>query len=71
MERSVLNMAQKIKQNSSNDSLAQVQEPITSAAPSVREIIDRVLELEKDRLDRNDRGLIHTDILNIIKEAVQ
>jgi hypothetical protein len=51
--------------------LAKVQEPITKAPPEVRQIIDRVLELEQDRLDRNDRGVIQTDILNIIKEAVQ
>jgi hypothetical protein len=49
----------------------QVQDPIHSAPPEVRQIIERVLELEKDRLDRNDRGVIHTDILNIVKEAVQ
>ncbi|MGB7415931.1 MAG: hypothetical protein WA902_17135, partial [Thermosynechococcaceae cyanobacterium] len=66
--------AQKIKQPISglpDESLAQVQEPITSASTEIRQIIDRVLELEKDRLDRNDRGLIQSDILNIIKEAVQ
>jgi hypothetical protein len=51
--------------------LAQVQKPITSAPPEVRQIIDQVLALEQDRLDRNDRGVIQTDILNIIKEAVQ
>ncbi|MCM1982158.1 hypothetical protein [Lyngbya confervoides] len=55
----------------SEESLAPVQEPITSASPAVRQIIDRVLELEQQRLDRNDRGLIQADILNIVKEAVQ
>jgi hypothetical protein len=56
---------------SKKDQLPQVKDPIHSAPPEVRQIIERVLELEKDRLDRNDRGVIHTDILNIVKEAVQ
>lgn len=54
-----------------DDKLTQVKDPIHSAPPAVKQIIERVLELEKDRLDRNDRGVIHTDILNIVKEAVQ
>jgi hypothetical protein len=54
-----------------DNKLIQVQDPIHSAPPEVRQIIERVLELEKDRLDRNDRGVIHADILNIVKEAVQ
>jgi hypothetical protein len=54
-----------------DNKLAQVKDPIYSAPPAVKQIIERVLELEKDRLDRNDRGVIHTDILNIVKEAVQ
>ena len=54
-----------------DNKLAQVKDPIHSAPPEVKQIIERVLELEKDRLDRNDRGVIHTDILNIVKEAVQ
>lgn len=48
-----------------------VQEPITSAPPEVRQIIQAVLKIEKDRLDKNDRGHINEDILKIIKEAVQ
>lgn len=63
-------MAQPSTQPSSNP-LAQVQQPITSASPAVRQIIDRVLELEQDRLDRNDRGVIQSDILKIVKDAVQ
>jgi hypothetical protein len=56
---------------SADKALVQVQKPITSAPSEVRQIIDQVLALEQDRLDRNDRGVIQTDILNIIKEAVQ
>lgn len=54
-----------------DNKLAQVKDPIHSAPPAVKQIIERLLELEKNRLDRNDRGVIHTDILNIVKEAVQ
>ncbi|MEM6434742.1 MAG: hypothetical protein AAF773_12950 [Cyanobacteria bacterium P01_D01_bin.115] len=48
-----------------------VQAPIESAPPEVQRIIQQVLEIEKDRLDRNDRGLVNADILRIVKEAVQ
>ncbi|MBD2613792.1 MULTISPECIES: hypothetical protein [Nostoc] len=48
-----------------------VQEPITSAPPEVRQIIERVWKLEKSRLDRKSKGHINDDILDIIKEAVQ
>ncbi|MEO1095384.1 MAG: hypothetical protein AAFX01_10845 [Cyanobacteria bacterium J06638_28] len=48
-----------------------VQAPIATAAPEVQRIIQQVLEIEKDRLDRNDRGLVNADILRIVKEAVQ
>jgi hypothetical protein len=48
-----------------------VQAPIETAPPEVRQIIQQVLEIEKDRLDRNDRGLVNADILRIVKEAVQ
>ncbi|BAY77296.1 hypothetical protein NIES25_37570 [Nostoc linckia NIES-25] len=48
-----------------------VQEPINSAPPEVRQIIERVWKLEKSRLDRKSKGHINDDILDIIKEAVQ
>jgi hypothetical protein len=48
-----------------------VQSPIETASPEVQQIIQQVLEIEKDRLDRNDRGLVNADILRIVKEAVQ
>lgn len=51
--------------------LQDVQEPITKAPPEVRKIIERVLQLEKDKLYlRSPRG-INDDILKIIKEVVQ
>ncbi|MEL6399252.1 MAG: hypothetical protein AAFR26_09220 [Cyanobacteria bacterium J06626_4] len=48
-----------------------VQAPIQTASPEVQRIIQQVLEIEKDRLDRNDRGLVNADILQIVKAAVQ
>ncbi|BAY83620.1 hypothetical protein NIES267_31090 [Calothrix parasitica NIES-267] len=49
----------------------EVQEPITSAAPEVRQIIERVWHLEKSRLDKKSFGHINDDILAIVKEAVK
>ena len=39
-------------------------------APEVRQIIERVLQLEKDRLDRKKNTPINDDIVKIIKEVV-
>ena len=49
----------------------EVQEPITSASPEVRQIIERVWHLEKSRLDKKSFGHINDDILAIVKEAVK
>ncbi|MDJ0773173.1 MAG: hypothetical protein QNJ49_07050 [Mastigocoleus sp. MO_167.B18] len=48
-----------------------VQEPIINAPPEVRQIIERVWQLEKSRLDKKSLGHINDDILAIVKEAVQ
>lgn len=48
-----------------------VQEPIKTAPPEVRQIIDRVLQAEKSRLDKKSFSHINDDILKIVKEAVQ
>ncbi|QSJ17862.1 hypothetical protein JYQ62_03055 [Nostoc sp. UHCC 0702] len=48
-----------------------VQEPITSAPPEVRQIIERVWQLEKSRLDKKSLSHINDDILAIVKEAVR
>ncbi|MCL2923452.1 MAG: hypothetical protein MGF17_02175 [Trichodesmium sp. MAG_R04] len=50
--------------------LNNIQEPITTAPPEVKQIIGRVLQLEKDRLYKKTFR-INDDILKIIKEAVQ
>lgn len=52
-------------------SIDDVQEPIRTAPPEVRQIIDRVLQAEKSRLDKKSFGHINDDILKIVKEAVQ
>jgi hypothetical protein len=48
-----------------------VQEPITSASPEVRQIIERVWQLEKSRIDKKINSHINDDILAIVKEAVR
>lgn len=48
-----------------------VQQPITDAPPEVREIIERVLQAEKDKLYMKTPRHINDDILQIIKEVVQ
>jgi hypothetical protein len=42
-----------------------------SPSPEVRQIVQRVLQLEKDRLDRKKNSPINDDILQIIKEIVR
>ncbi|MBD2692519.1 hypothetical protein [Anabaena catenula] len=54
-----------------HSNIEDVQEPITSAPPEVKQIIDKVCKLEKSRLDRKSKGHINDDILTIVKEAVQ
>lgn len=67
----------KIKHNSyetemlPEQNIDDVQEPITSASPEVRQIIERIWNLEKSRLDKKSNSPINDDILAIVKEAVQ
>ena len=48
-----------------------VQKPITDAPPEVREIIQQVLQLEKDKLYLKTPRNINEDILNIIKQVIK
>ncbi len=48
-----------------------VQEPITSAPKEVRQIIERVLQAEKDKLYMKIPRNINDDILKIVKEEVR
>ena len=51
--------------------MSDVQEPINNAPPEVRQIIERVLQAEKDKLYMKVPRNINDDILKIIKEEVQ
>ncbi len=55
----------------SNSSLSNIQEPISSAAPEVKAIIQQVLKLEKDKIYLKTPRNIHEDILQIIKDVIQ
>ncbi|NER36878.1 MAG: hypothetical protein F6J93_23395 [Oscillatoria sp. SIO1A7] len=55
----------------SKPNLSDVQEPIASAPPEVREMIVRVLQLEKSKLYQKAPRNINEDILKIIKELIQ
>lgn len=52
-------------------SLQEIQEPITNAPPEIRQIIERVLQTEKDKLYQKNPRHINDDILKIIKEIIQ
>ncbi|MBD1838194.1 hypothetical protein [Coleofasciculus sp. FACHB-501] len=51
--------------------LNDVQEPITTAPPEVYQIIERVLQAEKDKLYMTSPRSIKDDILTIVKEVVR
>lgn len=52
-------------------SMNDVQSPITSAPKEVRNIIERVLQAEKDKLYMKIPRNINDDLLKIVKEEVQ
>jgi hypothetical protein len=55
-----------------NDSnIDRVQEPIVNAPSEVRQIIERVLQLEKDKLYLRAPRNINDDVLRIVKEVIQ
>jgi hypothetical protein len=64
-------VSEKLALYQTNIDLSNVQEPITSASPEVRQIIERVLQTEKDRLYMKSPRNINDDILKIVKEEVQ
>jgi hypothetical protein len=55
----------------SDSSVDVVQEPILTAPPEVRQIIERVWQIEKSRLDKKSFSHINDDILRIVKEVVR
>ncbi|MEB3281312.1 MAG: hypothetical protein VKK42_20555 [Lyngbya sp.] len=48
-----------------------LQDPLADASPEVREIIERVLQAERDKLYMKVPRNINDDILKIIKEVVR
>jgi hypothetical protein len=63
-------LAEKRSSYQTHKSLSDVQEPITNAPREVKQIIERVLEIEKDKLYMRAPRHINDDILKIIKEAI-
>ena len=64
-------MNQKLNKQQSDAELASIQEPITNAQPEVRQVIEEVLKIEKDKLYLKTPRNINEDVLNIIKQVVQ
>ena len=54
-----------------NSDLTSIQEPIANAPTEVKQVIEQVLKLEKDKLYLKTPRNINDDILNIIKHVVQ
>jgi hypothetical protein len=54
-----------------NSNIDRVQEPIITATPEVRQIIEKVLQLEKDKLYLKAPRNINDDVLKIVKEVIQ
>ena len=64
-----------VKNNKNNEidktNLSNIQEPITSASPEVKAIIQQVLQVEKDKLYLKNPRNINEDILQIIKNIIR
>ena len=52
-------------------SLDNIQEPIASAPPEVKAIIQQVLQIEKDKIHLKNPRHINEDIVHIIKNIIQ
>ncbi|MGF1540283.1 MAG: hypothetical protein ACFCU5_07500 [Pleurocapsa sp.] len=59
------------RKNNCQADLNKIQAPITTASPEVKEIIERVLKIEKDKLYLKTPRNINEDILKIIKQVIQ
>ena len=55
----------------SNSDFSSIQQPITEASPEVKQVIEEVLKIEKDKLYLKTPRNINEDVLNIIKQVVQ
>lgn len=65
------NTSPELLNTNSESNINSIQEPIEEASPQVKEIIERVLQLEKDKLYLKFPRHINDDVLNIIKEVIQ
>lgn len=54
-----------------HSNIDRVQEPILTATPEVRQIIEKILQLEKDKLYLKTPRNINDDVLRIVKEVIQ
>lgn len=54
-----------------NAANTEIHDPITDASLEVREIIERVLQAERDKLYMKHPRNINDDVLKIIKEVVK
>ncbi|WP_330202511.1 hypothetical protein [Cyanobacterium sp. Dongsha4] len=54
-----------------NYNLEHITEPINSAEPEIKLIVEQVLQLEKDKLSQKNSRYINEDILNIIRNNIQ
>ena len=54
-----------------NSDFSSIQEPITNASPEVKQVIEEVLKIEKDKLYLKTPRNVNEDVLNIIKQVVQ
>lgn len=62
----------KPKKNQQPDAeIASIQEPIANAPPEVRQVIEKILKIEKDKLYLKTPRNVNEDVLNIIKQVVQ
>ena len=64
-------MSDRSDKNNHNSDLNSIQEPISTASPEVKAIIERVLKLEKDKLYLKTPRNINEDVLKIIKQVIQ
>ena len=51
--------------------LKQITAPITKAKPEIKAIVEKVLQLEKEKLSQKNLRHINDDIVQIIKENIQ
>ena len=64
-------MSERSENNNHYSILNSIQEPISTASPEVKAIIEQVLKLEKDKLYLKTPRNINEEVLKIIKQIIQ